>query len=180
VEPDSEEPPLIAGLDIRKQGASDEQLLLASMLSVSGGRERSTGLFAQDIFGSQEKWTVHCRRSLGTIEHFLRQHGQTPCHRPPLTALIYPDETRIPSAALISPARLEQYLFLSVSGYRAFAPYVMNFIAVSTRHRVYAKQSFSPCEKLTGAETGIRAVGFDSRLESRATFFWGGHRRSSH
>ncbi len=61
-----------------------------------------------------------------------------------------------------------------MSGYRAFRAPTLNELYRSFQQGIVFTQSnpFLRAEKLTGAETGIRAVGFDSRLESRATFFW--------
>ncbi|HEY8671883.1 MAG TPA: TonB-dependent receptor, partial [Terriglobales bacterium] len=50
---------LIAGLDFQEiMGASDELLPLASATNIAGGRQRSTGLFGQDIFRVANKWTI--------------------------------------------------------------------------------------------------------------------------
>ena len=47
---------LIAGLDLQEViGASDEQLVLVPANNIAGGRQRSTGIFGQDIF-HLSKW----------------------------------------------------------------------------------------------------------------------------
>src|SRR5207248_7754537 len=60
------------------------------------------------------------------------------------------------------------------SGYRAFRAPTLNELYRSFQQGIALTESnpFLRAEKLTGAETGIRAVGFDSKFESRATFFW--------
>jgi len=167
---------LIAGLDTQEtMGASDEQLLLASMLSVSGGRERSTGLFAQDIFRIARKWTVIAGARWDNWNNFSGSTVQTPVPPGPPTALSYPDRSENSFSPRLSLLRaLNNNLSLTVSGYRAFRAPTLNELYRSFQQGIVFTQSnpFLRAEKLTGAETGIRAVGFDSRLESRATFFW--------
>ena len=55
---------LIGGLDIQEvMGASDEQLISATSgrhfaNNIAGGRQRSTGLFGEDIFRINDRWTI--------------------------------------------------------------------------------------------------------------------------
>ena len=63
---------LIAGIDFQEViGASDEQLLLASAVNIAGGRQRSTGIFGQDIFRIGSKWTVIAGARWGRLEQLL-------------------------------------------------------------------------------------------------------------
>ena len=167
---------LIFGVDTQEvMGASDEQLLLASMLSVAGGRERSTGLFAQDIFRIARKWTVIAGVRWDNWNNFSGSTVQTPVPAGPPTAVIFPDRSENSFSPRLSLLRaLNSNLSVSVSGYRAFRAPTLNELYRSFQQGIVFTQSnpFLRAEKLTGAETGIRAVGFDNKLESRATFFW--------
>jgi outer membrane receptor protein involved in Fe transport len=167
---------LIAGLDTQEtMGASDEQLLLAPRLSIAGGRQRSTGIFGQDVFRIAKKWTVIAGARWDNWNNFS---GSTVLSPPPVgtpAVLTYPDRSEnsfSPRLALLRA--LSSNLSWSVSGYRAFRAPTLNELYRSFQQGTVLTQSnpFLHAEKLTGAETGIRAVGFDSKLESRATFFW--------
>jgi outer membrane receptor protein involved in Fe transport len=167
---------LIAGLDTQEtMGASDEQLLLAPRLSIAGGRQRSTGIFGQDIFRIARKWTVIAGARWDNWNNFS---GSTVLSPPPVgtpPVIIYPDRSENSISPRLSLLRaLSSNLSWSVSGYRAFRAPTLNELYRSFQQGTVFTESnpFLHAEKLTGAETGVRAVGFDSKLESRATFFW--------
>jgi outer membrane receptor protein involved in Fe transport len=167
---------LIAGLDAQEvMGTSDEQLLLASMLSVAGGRQRSTGLFAQDIFRVAKKWTVIAGARWDNWSNFSGRTMQTPFPTGSPTITTYPDRSENSFSPRVSLLRtLNSNLSISLSGYRAFRAPTLNELYRSFQQGTVFTQSnpFLHAEKLTGAETGIRSVVLDKKLESRATFFW--------
>jgi len=165
---------LIAGLDAQEtMGATNEQLLLASMLSTAGGRERSAGLFGQDIFRVAKKWTVIAGVRWDNWNNFSGSTVQTPTGTPTVTS--YPDRSENSFSPRLSLLRaLNSNLSWSVSGYRAFRAPTLNELYRSFQQGTTFTESnpFLRAEKLTGAETGIRAIALDRKLESRATFFW--------
>ena len=167
---------LIAGLDTQEtMGASDEQLLLASRLSIAGGRQRSTGIFGQDIFRIAKKWTVIAGARWDNWNNFS---GSTVLSPPPVgtsPVITYPDRSENSFSPRLSLLRaLSSNLSWSISGYRSFRAPTLNELYRSFQQGTVFTESnpFLHAEKLTGAETGVRAVGFNSKLESRATLFW--------
>src|SRR5262249_19838503 len=167
---------LSAGLDAQEtMGATNEQLLLASTLNTAGGRERSTGLFGQDIFRIAKKWTVIAGARWDNWNNFLGSTVQTPVPTGAPTVTTYPDRSENSFSPRLSLLRaLSSNLSWSVSGYRAFRAPTLNELYRSFQQGTTFTESnpFLRAEKLTGAETGIRAVALDRKLESRATFFW--------
>jgi outer membrane receptor protein involved in Fe transport len=167
---------LLAGLDTQEvMGASDEQLLVSSTLSIAGGRERSTGLFAQDIFRIAGKWTVIAGARWDNWNNFSGSIVLSPPPTGTSPVTTYPNRSENFFSPRLSVLRtLGSNLSLSVSGYRAFRAPTLNELYRSFRQGIVITESnpFLHAEKLTGAETGIRATGLDRKLESRATFFW--------
>jgi len=166
---------LIAGFDSQEtMGASNEQLVLASMLSVAGGRERSTGVFGQDIFRIKQ-WTIIAGARWDNWNNFRGSSIQTPQGGGTPTVATFPDRSEnsfSPRLSILRP--LSSNLSLSLSGYRSFRAPTLNELYRSFQQGTVFTESnaFLRAEKLTGAEAGLRAVGFDRKLESRATFFW--------
>jgi len=166
---------LIAGFDTQEvMGASDEQLVLASALSIAGGRERSSGIFGQDIFRIKQ-WTIIAGARWDNWNNFSGSTFQSPPPPgvPPLVTYADRSENSFsPRLSILRP--LSSNLSLSLSGYRSFrAPTLNELYRSFTQGIVFTESNpFLHAEKLTGAEAGLRAVGFDRRLESRATFFW--------
>ena len=166
---------LIAGFDTQEIiGASDEQLVLASTLSAAGGRERSSGIFGQDIFRIKQ-WTIIAGARWDNWNNFRGSSVQTPQAGGPSTVATFPDRSEnsfSPRLSILRP--LSSNLSLSLSGYRSFRAPTLNELYRSFQQGTVFTESnaFLRAEKLTGAEAGLRAVGFDRKLESRATFFW--------
>jgi outer membrane receptor protein involved in Fe transport len=69
---------------------------------------------------------------------------------------------------------LNSNLSLSLSGYRAFRAPTLNELYRSFRQGIALTNSnpLLRAERLTGAEAGLKATTFASKLESRATIFW--------
>lgn len=166
---------LIAGFDSQEViGASDEQLVLASVLSAAGGRERSSGIFGQDIFRIR-KWSILAGARWDNWNNFRGSSIQTPQGGGTPTVATFPDRSEnsfSPRLSILRP--LSGNLSLSLSGYRSFRAPTLNELYRSFQQGTVFTQSnpFLHAEKLTGAEAGLHAVGFDRKLESRATFFW--------
>jgi outer membrane receptor protein involved in Fe transport len=166
---------LIAGFDSQEtMGASDEQLVLASTLSVAGGRERSSGIFGQDIFRIKQ-WTIIAGARWDNWNNFRGSSIQTPQGGGTSAIATFPDRSENSFSPRLSVLRpLSTNLSLSLSGYRSFRAPTLNELYRSFQQGTVFTESnaFLRAEKLTGAEAGLRAVGFDRKLESRATFFW--------
>lgn len=166
---------LIAGFDTQETiGASDEQLVLASRLSIAGGRERSSGIFGQDIFRIKQ-WTIIAGARWDNWNNFSGSTFQNPPPAGVPSLITYPDRSEnsfSPRLSILRP--LTSNLSFSLSGYRSFRAPTLNELYRSFQQGTVFTQSnaFLHAEKLTGAEAGLRAVGFNRKLESRATFFW--------
>ncbi len=167
---------LMAGVDWQEvMGASDEQLVSISAINIAGGRQRSAGIFGQDIFRIRSKWTVIAGIRWDDWKNF---HGSTV--RIPASgslvsqAFMDRNETSFsPRASLLRA--LSGNLSFVLSGYRAFRAPTLNELYRSFRQgiTVTSNNPLLRAERLTGAETGLRATALDNRLESRGTFFWG-------
>ena len=171
---------VVAGLDGSEvRGASDEIVFVqarASSLVGAGGRERSLGLFAEDIirltprlFLSAGLRVDHWRNfAAQSVSRPLRQGAQATVNAfadreetawsPQLSALYKPDEK----------------VSLNVSFYRAFRAPVLNELYRSFRVGdvlTLANENLR-AERLTGGEAGASIAPFNRRLNMRATLFW--------
>ncbi len=166
---------LIAGLDLQEIiGASDEQLVLASAYNVAGGRQRSTGIYGQDIFRIGSKWAVIAGVRWDDWRNF---NGSTV-----RTAILgittgkkFADRNESAFSPRLSLMRaLTSNLSLSLSGYRAFRAPTLNELYRSFRQGITVTNSnpLLRAEHLTGAEAGLKATTFNRKLETRGTFFW--------
>jgi outer membrane cobalamin receptor len=94
---------LIGGVDFQEgMGASDEQLFSSTTgrhfaNNIAGGRQRSTGIFGQDIFRIKNKWTVIAGARWDDWNNFRGSTGGYPCQVCRLANLLR-IEARIPSA----------------------------------------------------------------------------------
>jgi outer membrane receptor protein involved in Fe transport len=167
---------LIAGLDFQEiMGASDELLPLASATNIAGGRQRSTGLFAQDIFRVANKWTIIAGARWDDWNNFRGSSVRTSIPSGTPTTTTFPDRSENAFSPRVSVMRaLNHNLALSVSGYRAFRAPTLNEL-----YRTFRQGSITTnnnpllrAERLTGAETSLRATAFSNKLEARGTFFW--------
>jgi len=150
-------------------------LILASMLSVSGGRQRSTGIFAQDIFHIARAWTVIAGFRWDDWNNFRGRTVRTPTPSGAPAVTGYPDRSETSFSPRLSLLRaLNSNLSVSVSGYRAFRAPTLNELYRSFQQgTVFTENNpLLRAERLTGAEAGLRAAGPDNKLESRATVFW--------
>ena len=167
---------LIFGVDTQEvMGASDEQLTLASALNVAGGRQRSTGIFGQDIFRIASRWTVIAGVRWDDWNNFRGSNVRTPQAAGTPTITGYPDRSENAFSPRLSLLRnLTSNLSLSLSGYRSFRAPTLNELYRSFQQGTVFTQNnpLLRAERLTGAETSLRATGLDSKLETRATLFW--------
>ena len=167
---------LIVGLDWQEvMGASDEQLVLASSDSIAGGRQRSTGIFGEDIFHIGSKWTL-----IGGVrwDDWSNFNGSTVKIAIPsgtATAQIFANRSESAFSPGLSLMRaVTNKLSLSMSGYRAFRAPTLNELYRSFRQGITLTNSnpLLRAERLTGAEAGLKATSLGGKLESRGTIFW--------
>jgi len=166
----------MAGLDLQEvMGASDEQLVSISAINIAGGRQRSAGIFGQDIFRIGSKWTVIAGIRWDDWKNF---HGSTvriPASGP-VASQAFMDRSETSFSPRVSLLRaLSGNLSFVLSGYRAFRAPTLNELYRSFRQGITVTNNnpLLRAERLTGAETGLRATALGNMLESRGTFFWG-------
>jgi outer membrane receptor protein involved in Fe transport len=167
---------LIAGLDAQEiMGASDERLVLASADSIAGGRQRTTGIFGEDVFRIGSKWTFIAGLRWDDWRNF---HGSTVRISLPAgttTSQNFADRNESAFSPRLSVMRtLTSNLSLSLAGYRAFRAPTLNELYRSFRQGIAVTNSnpLLRAERLSGAEAGLKATAFAGKLEARGTVFW--------
>jgi outer membrane receptor protein involved in Fe transport len=167
---------LIVGLDWQQvMGASDEQLVLASSDSIAGGRQRSTGIFGEDIFRIGSKWTFIAGLRWDDWSNFNGSTVKMSLPSGTTTTQAYADRSASAFSPRISLMRaLNSKLSLSLSGYRAFRAPTLNELYRSFRqgNTLTNSNPLLRAERLTGAEAGLKATSLGGKLESRGTIFW--------
>jgi outer membrane receptor protein involved in Fe transport len=170
----------VGGLDFREvRGASDELGFIAGKLTLgvgAGGRERTLGVFAEDIIRITPRWLL----TLGARGDHWRNYDALSSSRPllaqtPVTVTKFPDRTEnafSPRVALLH--RLTENVSLVISGYRSFRAPTLNELYRSFRvGNVLTQANVNlRAERLTGGEAGISAAAFQKKLNIRGTFFW--------
>jgi outer membrane receptor protein involved in Fe transport len=171
---------LVAGADlVEVMGASDEHLFsavthLPTAYTVAGGRQRTLGLFAEDIFRVNNKWTIIVGGRFDHWSNFDAQSVRTPV-TPPQTVTVFPDRSANAFSPRLSVLRsLTRNVSLTASMYRAFRAPTLNELYRSFRQGNTFTESNAALrsEQLTGAEAGLNVSGFDRKLDLRGTFFW--------
>ena len=171
---------LVAGADlVEVMGASDEHLFsavthLPTAYTVAGGRQRTLGLFAEDILRVNNKWTIIVGGRFDHWSNFDAQSVRTPV-TPPQTVTVFPDRSANAFSPRLSVLRsLTRNVSLTASMYRAFRAPTLNELYRSFRQGNTFTESNAALrsEQLTGAEAGLNVSGFDRKLDLRGTFFW--------
>ena len=173
---------VVAGVDAREvRGASDELGFAGGNLTIgvgSGGRERTIGVFGQDIIRITPSWIL----TLGIRGDRWRNYDALSTSRSlagpvPGTPVVTTFKDRIETA--FSPRisllhKLTENIALMVSGYRAFRAPTLNELYRSFRVGSVLTQANSNlrAERLTGGEAGASFAAFDRKLNVRGTFFW--------
>ena len=167
---------LVAGVDAQEvMGASDEHLLLASSYSVAGGRQRTTGIFGQDIFRIGNKWTFIGGIRWDDWSNFNGSTVKTALLSGIVTSTSYADRIETAFSPRLSVMRaVTGNVSASLSGYRAFRAPTLNELYRSFRqgNTLTNSNPLLRAERLTGAETGLKAMAFGGKVESRGTIFW--------
>jgi outer membrane receptor protein involved in Fe transport len=171
---------LVAGFEGRAvRGASDEIVFTqsrASSLVGAGGRERTFGLFAEEIFRLTSRLTLtgglrfdgwHNYRAL-SVSRALRQNATAAANR-----FADRNETAF-SPQLSALYRVNNLVSLNATAYRAFRQPTLNELYRSFRIGdvlTLANERLS-AERLTGGEVGTNLTPHGGRLNIRGTLFW--------
>ena len=168
---------LVAGLDEHEEiGRSDEILFSAKKDTSAGGRQRSVGVFGEDIIQLAPRWLLSLSGRYDHWSNFDASLYSAP-FTPPPAASTTPYANRSydvfdPRATLLH--QFNDHVSWSASIYRAFRAPTLNELYRSFRQGTTttdANPNLS-AERLTGGETGVDVHTFNQRLEVRGTFFY--------
>lgn len=171
---------LVAGLDAREvRGASDELVFVAGRVTSTigaGGRERTLGVFGQDIIRITPRWIL----TLAMRGDRWRNYDALSSSRPlpaqtPVSVTRFADRIETAFSPRVSLLhKLTENISLTLSGYRAFRAPTLNELYRSFRvgNVLTLANEKLQAERLTGGEVGVSVAGFDRKLNVRGTFFW--------
>lgn len=171
---------LVAGVDAREvRGASDELVFVGGRLTSSigsGGRERTVGVFGQDLIRITPRWLL----TLGVRGDRWRNYEALSSSRPlpaqtPVTNTRFADRIETAFSPRVSLLhKLTGNISLMASGYRAFRAPTLNELYRSFRVGTVLTLANDKlrAERLTGGEAGASFAAFDRKLNVRGTFFW--------
>lgn len=171
---------LIGGIDVQEvMGASDEQLISATTghhfaNNIAGGRQRSTGIFGEDIFRMNDRWTVIAGARWDDWNNYEGNTVRVSVPSGTAAGQFFPARNETAFSPRLSVMRnLGSNAAVWVSGYRAFRAPTLNELYRSFRQgsAITENNPALRAERLTGAEAGARAT-FKQKFESRATVFW--------
>jgi outer membrane receptor protein involved in Fe transport len=181
---------LVAGVDAREvRGSSDELVYLPlpkipaliepSRLTSAvgaGGRQRTFGLFGEDIVRLTPRWIVTVAARFDHWRNYDALTATQPLTRPgPPSVIDFPERTEQAFSPRLSVLRkVNNHVSLTASGYRAFRAPTLNELYRSFRlgNVLTLANSDLTAERLTGAEAGALVTALDNRLSVRGTFFW--------
>jgi outer membrane receptor protein involved in Fe transport len=171
---------LIGGIDVQQvMGASDEQLISAISghhfaNNIAGGKQLSTGIFGEDIFRMNDRWTVIAGARWDDWSNYDGNTVRISLPSGAAAGQLSPSRNETSFSPRLSLMRnLGGNAAVWVSGYRAFRAPTLNELYRSFRQGTALTENNTGlrAERLTGAEAGARAT-FKQKFESRATVFW--------
>ena len=171
---------LVAGFEGRAvRGASDETVYTqgrpASLVG-AGGRERTAGLYVEDIWRANSRLFVTGGARVDNWRNYAAASVTQPVRPPAATQVTrFPDrgETAF-SPRLSALFKASARVSLSAAGYRAFRQPTLNELYRTFRVGdvlTRANENLR-AERLTGGEAGASFNAPRERLTARATFFW--------
>ena len=166
---------LIGGIDLSEVMGSSNELLFSgpNRSRVGGGRQRTLGLFGEDILRLR-KWTVILAARFDDWNNFSARLIRVPVSGSPV-ATLYPRRSDVAFSPRLSVLRsLNEHVSVTSSIYRAFRAPTLNELYRTFRiGNVLTNNNASlTAERLTGAEAGVNVTGWGRRLDLRGTFFW--------
>ncbi len=170
----------VAGVDYREvRGASDELAFIAGNLSSAigaGGRERTTGVFGQDIIRITNRFIATVSARVDRWSNFDALSTTQPLAAPgPARVTLFDDRDETAFSPRLSLLyKLTDNFSLTGSGYRAFRAPTLNELYRSFRvGNVFTLANENlRAERLAGGEAGAHAYAFNRRLNIRGAFFW--------
>ena len=170
---------LVAGVDTSEvMGWSRERTFSSgaqTATSISGGRQRTVGVFGEDILRFTPRWIVTLGARWDDWRNFDALTLRIPVALSPVTNTSFPNRGESAFSPRLSVLRaLTGNVSLTASIYRAFRSATLNELYRSFRlgNTVTQANSALNAERLTGAEAGVNAFGFQRKLNLRGNFFW--------
>jgi outer membrane receptor protein involved in Fe transport len=171
---------LVAGLEAREvRGASDETVFVAgraNSLVGAGGRERTVGLFLEDIIRLAQNLFVTVGARVDRWRNFDALSTTRPlAANAATTTNVFPDRTETafsPQLSLLYKPASNLSLYASAS--RAFRAPTLNELYRTFRVGdvlTLANENLL-AERLTGVEAGASASAFNQKLNVRGAVFW--------
>lgn len=171
---------LIAGLDAREvRGTSNEIVYVQSKpssLITAGGRERTAGVFAEDIIRVTSRLFLTAGLRLDQWRNYAAQ-STTLSVRQNSPAIInaFADRTETAFSPQLSALyKMSDAISFNASIYRAFRAPTLNELYRSFRVGdvlTLANENLR-AERLTGGEAGANVASFNRKLNTRGTLFW--------
>jgi outer membrane receptor protein involved in Fe transport len=167
---------LVAGIDAHEEiGHSHEILPLAGRDTSSGGRQRTTGVFGEDLIHLTPRWTLAASGRFDHWSNFDASLFSAPLGSPAAgTTTPYPDHSYDAFSPRLSVVnQMTQHVSWSASIYRAFRAPTLNELYRSFRvgNVVTGSNPDLTAERLTGGEAGVSVNAWDRRVVIRGIAF---------
>jgi len=171
---------LVAGFDAGEvMGWSDESIFNAGTHlrdTIAGGRQRTSGVYGQDILSITPRWMVTIGGRFDHWRNFDAQSVRMPVTPPgATTAMPFAERSENAFSPRISLLhQITRNLSLTASAYRGFRAPTLNELYRAFRVgnvQTQANENLQ-AERLTGAEGGAHVFVFERRLDLRGNFFW--------
>lgn len=167
---------LVAGIDTHEEiGHSNEELPAAGKDTSSGGRQRTTGIFGEDLIQLTPRWTLAASARFDHWSNFDASLFSAPLSSPERgTINPYLDHSYNAFSPRLSVVdQVTQHVSWSASIYRAFRAPTLNELYRSFRvgNVVTGSNVGLSAERLTGGESGVSVDAFHQRLVVRGTAF---------
>jgi iron complex outermembrane recepter protein len=168
----------VAGVDVRGvRGTSDETGYAAGNPTAfvsAGGRQRRSGVFAQDIFSISSRWQLAASARLDSWRDSSASSVETSLSTGAVRPLFFePRSTDAFSPRLTLTYRPKEQLALRASAYRAFRAPTLNelYRAFRVGNALTLANERLTSERLTGGEIGAN-WNWTRRVNARLTGYW--------
>jgi outer membrane receptor protein involved in Fe transport len=170
---------LVAGFEGREvRGFSNELAYTLGRPTAylsAGGRERSAGLFVEDLVRVTSRLLVTGGIRFDHWRNYDALSSSRPVTRGASSLTLFPDRTESAVSPQLSALyQINAHVSLAASGYRSFRAPTLNelYRAFRVGNVLTLADENLRAEHLTGGEAGVNVKGFGNKLAARATFFW--------
>ena len=169
---------LVAGFDYHEEiGASHEVLLSGATTDLSsGGRQRTVGIFGEDLIQIAPRWFLSASARVDHWSNFDAATLREPVAPPGTPSdTIFPDRSQNAfSPRLTLRNQANAHVSWNASLYRAFRAPTLNELYRSFRqgNTVTEDNPSLIAEHLTGGDAGVALTGLNAKLQAHATVFY--------